>query len=69
MKTALLAAIIVIGTGCGIKGPPLPPLETVNDRENSAGFDEPATAAEAASGDITKKTSGDNTTVKKAKSK
>ncbi|MCC2677866.1 MAG: hypothetical protein K0R29_442 [Pseudobdellovibrio sp.] len=68
MKTTILIAAIIAGIGCGIKGPPLPPLETVNDRANNM-VDETQPAAGAVSGDSTIKTSGDNTTIKKVKKK
>ena len=31
-----LAIIMVVTLGCGIKGPPLPPIETIDNRLNSA---------------------------------
>jgi len=68
MKTIILVAALVTGIGCGIKGPPLPPLETVNDRANNM-VDESPTASAAVSGDSTTKASGDNTTIKKVKTK
>ncbi len=29
------AAVLAAGIGCGIKGPPLPPIETVEDKINA----------------------------------
>lgn len=56
MNKLIVAIAIAAGIGCGIKGPPLPPIETVSDRANNANLDEkPVTAAVPVSGDATKK--------------
>lgn len=38
MKSSIIILIVglIFNIGCGIKGPPLPPIETVDDRLNSA---------------------------------
>jgi predicted small lipoprotein YifL len=53
-----IAAAMAVGFGCGIKGPPLPPIETIEDRVNNA----PLTNAEPPSGSKTNATSSDSTT-------
>ncbi len=35
VSAAVLAAVLAAGIGCGIKGPPLPPIETVEDKINA----------------------------------
>ena len=32
----VVTAVLAAGIGCGIKGPPLPPIETVEDKINAA---------------------------------
>lgn len=67
MKKTLLLIAIVVGVGCGIKGPPLPPLETVNDRTNNINAD--SDSVSEVSSAKTRTISGDNTTIKKDSSK
>lgn len=67
MNKAFLLSVLIISFGCGIKGPPLPPLETVNDRANNVNADSASSAD--ISGAKTKTISGDGTTIKKDISK
>lgn len=48
----LFMAVLLLLVSCGIKGPPLPPLETVGERANNANLD-PKTPV-LTSGDATK---------------
>jgi predicted small lipoprotein YifL len=53
MKKSLLLLLVLMTASCGIKGPPLPPLDTMNDRTNNANIDGNKTAASAESTDAT----------------
>lgn len=53
----VLLAAMAVGFGCGIKGPPLPPIETIEDKVNSA----PLTNATPPTGPKTIPTSSDST--------
>lgn len=53
----VIAALVAAGLGCGIKGPPLPPIETIEDKVNNA----PITNAAPPTGPKTVPTSSDST--------
>jgi predicted small lipoprotein YifL len=54
MKFKLIFVLFLLSLGCGIKGPPLPPLDTM-ERVNNAGTEEQTASANAASTDSTQK--------------
>lgn len=57
-KYGVFFGAVILMTGCGIKGPPLPPLENKYEKLNSANIVEPATSnisgTTVVSGDKTK---------------
>ena len=55
IKLAAVSWLIGAVIGCGIKGPPLPPLETLGDKANNYNLVQKENTARAASGDATVK--------------
>lgn len=49
-------ASLTLGFGCGIKGPPLPPIETIEDKVNSVPLNESKPTAPLTSSSSSDKT-------------